>query len=346
MNNSSPVCQLNNIFSLSQEEVEKEISERFYYAFESFFQDRFKFSRYAKAVEAIFRLIHGEGKNILDAGCGFGMMSIILSSLGAKKVYSIDFSDIETTGFKKILSKLPPIDNLEVKVMDCERTEFPDNFFDVIVASDSISHINNLENFFKEARRILKNKGTFYLYESNNSFNIQHRFFLHKYWKIMECGPVDPRLKMKKPFSVMRKEMILSHAPGISLAKLDFLVKVTRGMNEKEIKNAVDKYLETGKIKRKVGFPYVDPHSGMLAEKSINPFGLKKTLIRFGFQARVLPPYFYYTYPFLTHPLKNNRYGDMMRFIVKKIIRYTYPLSLLTTPRFELLAKNEKNEKT
>jgi Methylase involved in ubiquinone/menaquinone biosynthesis len=265
--------------------------------------DRAKFERYFKAVENLFYKIKGEGKVILDAGCGFGLISIIFSTLGAKEVIAIDFSETEIAGFKKILSKLPSIDNLKVYRMDVVKTDFSDNNFDIIFASDAISHIYDLEKFLIEAKRLLKNNGTFYVYESNNIFSITRRLFLKRYWRKVEYGPFDPQLNLYKPFSQLRREIIRESFPSLDERVVDSLVKATQGMVKNEIISAVNKFLKGRPVERKSGFKYIDPRSGMLAELPINIFSLNAKLKKIGFKTKILAPYFHYTYPYLSYPM-------------------------------------------
>jgi len=341
-NESNILRELNSIFHLDKDTVPKEISVAFYNAFNSFFVDKTKFQRYLEAVKGLFTKISGEGKVILDAGCGFGLVSIIFSCLGAKEVIAIDFSEKEISGFTRILAKLPPINNLKIYRMDATKTEFRDNYFDIIFSSDIISHVYDLEKFILEAKRILKGKGIFYIYESNSVFSISRRLFLKRYWRMVEYGPVNPQIGLEKPFNQLRRDIITESFPGLESGTVDFLIKSTQGMIKEQIVNSVRQFLNEGKIAKKKGFKYADPRTGMLAELPINPFLLKKQLEKFGFKSEIIPPYFYYTYPYLSHPLNNNKMTDIFKAYIKRIIRYFYPLSLLMSPTLELIA--QKNE--
>lgn len=50
---------------------------------------------------------------------------------------------------------------LDVKVISIEKAEFPDECFDVIVALDVLSHLENPAHFFMKVKRMLKDGGLF-----------------------------------------------------------------------------------------------------------------------------------------------------------------------------------------
>jgi ubiquinone/menaquinone biosynthesis C-methylase UbiE len=285
--------------------------------------------------------MQAKDKVILDVGCGFGLTSIILASLGAKKVYGIDVSQDAISGCRKLITKFLHMDNVRFDVGDGTRLAYPDMFFDAVVANDIISHIANLDNFFSETKRVLKKSGVFYIYESNNVFNILHKLFLRKYWRMVEEGPIGPNIELPKPFQEIRIDMIREKFSSLDEKTLEYLSRRTKGMWGDEIFKAVEEYLSKGVIAKKRGFLYIDPRNGMLAEIEYNPFKIKRLLGEYGFLTKIIPPYFYYTYPYLSHPLSENSFGQIIKVLIKRALRFFYPFSLLTTPQFEILARKE-----
>jgi len=78
---------------------------------------------------------------ILDYGCGHGMHSVLPAKLGAE-VYAIDLSKESL----KIAKERAKKENIEEKIkfieMDCEKLDFPDNYFDVIWDGGTFSSLD------------------------------------------------------------------------------------------------------------------------------------------------------------------------------------------------------------
>ena len=121
-------------------------SERLYLGREGKFVEKMHIERY------IFASSHVKDKIVLDAACGTGYGSNMLLEAGADKVYGIDKSqeaiDFATNNYKAKYS-----------VMDAERLEFPDEYFDVVVSFETIEHVPNVIRFMKELYRVLKKNG-------------------------------------------------------------------------------------------------------------------------------------------------------------------------------------------
>ena len=116
-----------------------------------------------------------KGKKVLDAGCGDGFFSNKLRLLGAEvsacdgaealiEIGKKDFKDIE---FKVCdLTKKLPYDNAQ---------------FDIVVSSLVLMDIEYLDEFFKQANRVLKDNGRLV-------FTIVHPCYFHADWEKDEKG--------------------------------------------------------------------------------------------------------------------------------------------------------------
>ena len=85
---------------------------------------------------------------ILDMGCNKGNLVKTLRNF-SNKVYGCDIN--------KEAIKDSNINGL--KIVSTEKLDYDNNFFDKIISSHVIEHINNLENTIKEMERILKING-------------------------------------------------------------------------------------------------------------------------------------------------------------------------------------------
>jgi ubiquinone/menaquinone biosynthesis C-methylase UbiE len=97
-------------------------------------------------------------KLVLDYGCGNGVHSVFPLKAGAKKVIAIDLSGKSLEIAKNRLKKEGLGEKIEFIEMDCEKTEFPDNHFDLVLDSGTFSSLD-INKVFPELGRILKSDG-------------------------------------------------------------------------------------------------------------------------------------------------------------------------------------------
>ena len=98
------------------------------------------------------------GKVVLDIGCNKGA-TMIYAGLQGAEVYGQDYVEEEITIANKCLDRFQL--KGEAKVGDVKDLKFPDNFFDIAIASDFYEHIVDEEKIksFKEVLRVLKPGG-------------------------------------------------------------------------------------------------------------------------------------------------------------------------------------------
>lgn len=111
---------------------------------------------------SILDLFNVEGDCYLDIGTGSGDFTIQMSNqINANEIYGVDISynSVKTVKNKGIISS-----RVDLNV---EELPFPDNFFDVITATDVIEHLTDSDNFLNESFRVLK-PGGFFLVSSPN----------------------------------------------------------------------------------------------------------------------------------------------------------------------------------
>lgn len=104
--------------------------------------------------------------NLLEVGCGDGSLLFELGNSGLfKSVYGLEISD---SGIEKALNKNIP--NLEsIKKFDGYTSDYPDNYFDLVVCSHVIEHVEFPRALIREIKRISKNQ----LYEVPIDFSFK-----------------------------------------------------------------------------------------------------------------------------------------------------------------------------
>lgn len=113
--------------------------------------NRWPKNRYEAAVK--FININKNDK-ILDLGCGIGS---ILNFVQTKtdNVYGVDISENSLAIAKKHLSSFVKLSLQDIN----NKTNFPDNFFDIVLLTDVIEHISDRYSLMRELKRILKKDG-------------------------------------------------------------------------------------------------------------------------------------------------------------------------------------------
>jgi len=122
------------------------------YKFPIKFIQRYRFRRIIKLLE------NKRYPILLEAGTGSG---IFLPELAqhCDKLFACDihphFENIEH------LLKHYSINNYELKTQSIEKTDYPDNYFDAIIAVSVLEFVDNLQAALTEIKRILKKDGVF-----------------------------------------------------------------------------------------------------------------------------------------------------------------------------------------
>ena len=152
--------------------------------------ERTKFLFQEHSIRYLFASQFTSSKTVLDAACGSGYGSAILSESGAQKVVGIDNSLEAIEYCEKNFKKA----NLEFKKQNCEKITL-DTMFDVVISFETIEHLKNQDNFLTEIKRVLKDDGLFIVstpntdnYPSGNPFHnkefteSEFKLFLGKYF--------------------------------------------------------------------------------------------------------------------------------------------------------------------
>jgi len=99
--------------------------------------------------------------DIMDFGCGTGLLTIQLSQL-AKTVTSVDSS----SGMLDILRKKTDdgnITNVKIKKTDPDNGETLEGSFDSVISSMTLHHIKNIQFLIREFYRVLKDRGYLFI---------------------------------------------------------------------------------------------------------------------------------------------------------------------------------------
>jgi ubiquinone/menaquinone biosynthesis C-methylase UbiE len=112
-----------------------------------------------------------ESMHILDFGCGTGNYTNLLKKITNAKVFGVEPS----AGMRQ--KALAKNEDLIIRAGNHANIPFANNFFDFVYMTDVIHHIPNLNQMFKEFKRVLKNEGLVCI-ETESYQQIDERFYV------------------------------------------------------------------------------------------------------------------------------------------------------------------------
>jgi 2-polyprenyl-3-methyl-5-hydroxy-6-metoxy-1,4-benzoquinol methylase len=113
----------------------------------------------------------GSDLQILDVGCGDGVISEPIAKLG-NTVASVDLPTITMMCHKRKVSM--------VSSGDAEHLAFADGSFNLVLASEVVEHLWNPQAFFDEAYRVLRQNGWLIIETPEGRDSL--RYDAHKNW--------------------------------------------------------------------------------------------------------------------------------------------------------------------
>lgn len=108
---------------------------------------------------AILRFLQPQiGEKILDAGCGIGWFCFELATRYKCRVFGIDLDDEDIALANRIKTAMN-LTTVHFFVQDLNALAFPTAFFDKIIMSEVLEHIENDQTVLEELNRVLKPSG-------------------------------------------------------------------------------------------------------------------------------------------------------------------------------------------
>ncbi len=105
------------------------------------------------------------GALVLDAGCGRGVTACYIAEKYNVHIIGIDLLDFELKKSKEIARQKNLLDKTEFRVMNYSDIQFPENHFDGIYTSETLSHAIDVTTVLKQFFKVLKPNGKIVLCE-------------------------------------------------------------------------------------------------------------------------------------------------------------------------------------
>ncbi|MDW8322403.1 MAG: methyltransferase domain-containing protein [Armatimonadota bacterium] len=259
------------------------------------YTDQKRIEKLVRFVDDLLRVaaLDIRGKTVLDAGCGFGRVSLVLAAMGAEKVYGVDIHLPWLKTFQQIIQDLHLEQTLIAEYKSVVDTGYAASKFDVVFSIEAVSHYNDVDTFFREMARVLKPGGVLLISDGNNGRNPRIARFTKQVWDRFENGPIGEvhGHRVKQSYRDQRREIIAEQFPALSKEVADELARRTSYMTRYQIIEAVERYLATNVLPESWYDPNrcpVDPHTGALIEQLCDPFDMARKMQRFGFRAKAL----------------------------------------------------------
>jgi ubiquinone/menaquinone biosynthesis C-methylase UbiE len=99
--------------------------------------------------------------NVLDIGCGTGLLSLKFLRKADCLIYGIDSSPEMLRIFKDKIVKLNLSKKISTKLEDVENLDFENDFFDIIASTVTLHHVKNKYPVIKKIHSLLKPGGRF-----------------------------------------------------------------------------------------------------------------------------------------------------------------------------------------
>jgi 2-polyprenyl-3-methyl-5-hydroxy-6-metoxy-1,4-benzoquinol methylase len=223
---------------------------------------------------------------LLDYGAGNGLMGLLAKYCGFEKVFLNDLS-ADFLDAAKELSKAMAIqpDGFIEGDIENVKTYFSSSSPDVIVGSDVIEHIYNLNDFFKTVKEINPEV----IIVMSTACNPANYFKTKQFQKLqikeeLEGGsPGDHALFGEaaiEPFIEMRRKIIAAYAQLVPSVREDKLNKsevnnlamLTRGLRKDDIEKVVEKYITSKILPVPLSHPTntCDPVTGSWSERLLS----------------------------------------------------------------------------
>jgi len=118
-------------------------------------------SHYEKISNKLIQKVDCNGKEIIDVGCGTGILSVIALEKGAAKMTCVDISKLMLEKCKaKIVAKGYSDDLISFHEADAESLPFNDNTYDVVLLNMVLGMIPNQQATITELTRVLRPGGS------------------------------------------------------------------------------------------------------------------------------------------------------------------------------------------
>lgn len=178
---------------------------------------------------------------VLDAGCGDGRLAKLVKDRWGAEVYGVDVSrkGVELArGF-----------GIKAKVADIsKKIPFANNFFDLVICTETIEHVADPDSLLKEIHRILKPDGTLLLTTPNLSSWTNRFLFVFGIYPIFMEASTEAKVGYGIFSRFFNSQFLVGHIHVFNLIALTDILKFHHYSIEKIVGNRVPFVAPSSKI--------------------------------------------------------------------------------------------------
>lgn len=183
-----------------------------------------------KRVNQVLEHLILDGKVILDIGCGNGLYTIGFSELGQNTI-GIDIS--EKALMQAQINKLQLNGSSEFIIACAENLPFSNSCFDIVIAIETLEHVNNQEMALREAGRTLKKDGHIVAYVPNRRYPLEThgvrlgekaKYVLHREVPFFSWAPRFIRKRFETARIYSKREIVgIVEKEGFTVLVVDYM---------------------------------------------------------------------------------------------------------------------------
>lgn len=239
-----------------------------------------------------------EGRTVVDAGSGFGMVPNLLAHWGARQVVALELHRPMVESHRRVLrAAFPDLGGRVFPVRsDASRVPVKSASVDLVLSIEAISHYFDVDAFLDEAARVLRPGGWLLVSDGNNGANPAIRAQTEELWERLERGPEGPcgDHVVPEPMQARRERVIRARYPDLADAQVRAYAEQTSGFDVAQITAAIDAHRAGGPAPAtpyRRGTSPREPEWGYWHEQLFDPPALAADVARRGFRARAVPHY-------------------------------------------------------
>jgi 2-polyprenyl-3-methyl-5-hydroxy-6-metoxy-1,4-benzoquinol methylase len=257
---------------------------------------------YATVLDAAFADIQKsiDEVSLLDFGCGNGLLALFAKFSGVGFVAASDMNVPFLLSAQQLSKQLElPLDRWIIGNENILPQAFQNNVLDIVIGTDVIEHIYNLDHFFATISQLNNNIITVFTTASvaENPIKSKQLQSLQRKDELFESNALHSNYQNDfagLSFLKIRKKLIQQKYQQLDNDTIDWLASATRGKQENDIYIAVDDFIRNKTLPIPIQHPTntCDPITGSWTERLLTQKEYKKLYHQFDFQLKISYGYF------------------------------------------------------